>query len=276
MSINETVLEMHYHKPLMDLFRDAFGLGENGQINFYKYSPQRECFIGFDQAYVKTQISEDELFRVLKESAASNSYVLKDTFVGYYLQFKVVKQMKKRTQSTPSCITSNPHYRVQLSTKKNQNTGFSQHEHLWNLKSNKGAMVYYACPMIFEREDLYDIDIDLETLRLVDVESCPSEYSDNGSHSIYFNDQVCDPFWCSEPVRGVGISPRNFAQLLVEQINDEGRARESAISLLKTLEVARENAKKSNRKVENSIDSINDFNILANILTVVRVSRQME
>ncbi len=39
--INETVLEMHYHRPLMDLFREAFGLGESGKINFYKYSPKR-------------------------------------------------------------------------------------------------------------------------------------------------------------------------------------------------------------------------------------------
>lgn len=59
--MNETVLEMHYHRPLMDLFRAVFGLGAGG-INFYKYSPQRECFVGFDQAYARTELSEQELF----------------------------------------------------------------------------------------------------------------------------------------------------------------------------------------------------------------------
>ena len=35
--ITETVLEMHYHRPLMELFRSVFGVGA-GRINFYKYA----------------------------------------------------------------------------------------------------------------------------------------------------------------------------------------------------------------------------------------------
>jgi hypothetical protein len=125
----------------MDLFRECIGLGTNGGINFYKYSPQRECFIGFDQAYVKSELGEKEFFDILKDSAENRDYELKEVFVGYFLQFKVVKQMQKRMKYTPAIITNSPHYRVSLDTKKNINTGQSQHELLYNLNKNAGAMV---------------------------------------------------------------------------------------------------------------------------------------
>lgn len=43
----------------MELIRETVGLGADGHMNFYKWSPQKECFVGFDQAYVKTQLSDD-------------------------------------------------------------------------------------------------------------------------------------------------------------------------------------------------------------------------
>ncbi len=65
MSINETVLEMHYHKPLFELISKNLGLG-TGSFNFYKYSPQRECFVGFDQAFIKSELTEQQMFNALK------------------------------------------------------------------------------------------------------------------------------------------------------------------------------------------------------------------
>ena len=94
--ITETVLEMHFHRPIMDLIRETFGLGPNGQMNFYKWSPQKECFVGFDQAYVKTQLSDDEFFNFLRMSALSDQYKLGDVLFGYFLQYKVVKSLRKR------------------------------------------------------------------------------------------------------------------------------------------------------------------------------------
>ncbi len=209
MALNETVLEMHYHRPLLELFRNACGVGPKA-FNFYKYSPQRECFIGFDQAYVRTQMSEEEFFELLKDSATTSNYQLNQKFVGYFLQFKVVAEMRKMMKHTPPQITNRPHYRVSLDTKRNINTGLSQHELLYNLNRNSGAMVYYACPMIFDRASLYDIDVDLDTLHLADLNSCPSQYSDNDSHFIYFNDKASQPIWCSDPVKGIGIFPKNL------------------------------------------------------------------
>jgi hypothetical protein len=57
MRINETVLEMHYHAEVINLIKKTLGLGPKGDFNFYKYSPQREKFIGFDQAFVMSQAS---------------------------------------------------------------------------------------------------------------------------------------------------------------------------------------------------------------------------
>jgi len=215
--ITETVLEMHFHKPLMDLFRSTFGIGGGG-INFYKYSPQRECFVGFDQAYVKTDLSLGAFFQMLRDAATTGNYGLNDTFFGYFLQFKVVKEMRQRKKYTPPSIRNRPHFRVSIDTTKNLATGLSQHELLYNLSRNQGAMVYYACPMLFDRSALYEIDVDLDDLRLADLTSCPSPYADNDNHFIYYNDRQAIPVWCSEPIEGKAILPRDLAGVVIGQL----------------------------------------------------------
>lgn len=234
MSINETVLEMHYHKALLDVFRNTLGLGR-GAFNFYKYSTQRECFIGFDQAFVKSDLSEEELFQRFKYSALNNRYRLSSVFVGYFLQYKVVKQMQNRVRHTPVSITNWPHQRVSLDTTKNINTGFSQHELLFNLNQNHGAFVYYACPMIFDREELYNQNPDLDLLRLADISTCPSNYSDNEKHFIYFNDITSAPVWCSEETEGKAVSPKEF----VARINELASSDEYLKSQLSLFDVLR-------------------------------------
>ena len=160
MTINETVLEMHFHHPILELFINLLGLG-NGSFNFYKYSPQRECFVGFDQTFVKTDLSAEQLFQDLKNTAINNGYTLTNFFIGLFLQYKVVKEMRKRSRVTPPQIIRNHNYRVSLDTKKNIRTGLSQHELLFNLNKNVGAIVYYACPFVFDRSDLYTKNVDL-------------------------------------------------------------------------------------------------------------------
>ena len=216
MSITETVLEMHYHQPLMELFQSTYGLGAAGKFNFYKYSPQREVFLGFDQAYAMTELSDADFFSLLKTSATTQNYKLQSRFVAYFLQFKVVSEMQKRSKVTPLPIKSKPHYRSTLDTAKNDNTGFSQHELLYALSKNDGAMVYYACPMLWEKPDLYKA-VDLETLRLVELDSCPSAFTDHSKHHIYFDQPSAGPIWCSEPVNGRAINPRQMAERIVAQ-----------------------------------------------------------
>lgn len=234
MSINETVLEMHYHKPLMDLFRETYGVGATGALNFYKYCPQLEVFIGFDQAYAKSQLTEKEFFDLLKKSAKSNNYKLSEKFVGYFLQYKVVSVMKNKTSKIPIGITAKPHYRSHLETSKNANTGVSQHEMLFRLSRNPGALAYYACPMLFDRSALYEVYVDLDTLRLPDLKHCPSEYGDNSKHHIYFNGPQDIPVWCSDPVNGESIDPRTLARTVINKIK-QGDSAQLAAELLDTL-----------------------------------------
>lgn len=275
MSMNETVLEMHFHKPLMDLFRSTFGLGNSGSINFYKYSPQREVFIGFDQAYAKTELTEYEFFNLLKQAAESGKYHLPDKFVGYFLQFKVVTQLTHRMKRTPTAITARPYYRASLSTTKDVNTGHSQHELLHQLTQNPGAMVYYACPMIFERSMLYEVNVNLDTLQLPDLRTCPSSYSDNDHHHIYFNTTTTDPIWCSEPVVGKSETPGTLVKKIKEALNAE--APHLAASLLDQLtNIQRLGLTGQEEIFRESQSPPSTLKLIGDALTVVRISHNQD
>jgi hypothetical protein len=274
MGITETVLEMHYHRPVMDAIRSTLGLGPQGSINFYKYSTQRECFVGFDQAYAVSELSEAEFFELLKGVAASSRPLLGDQFFGYFLQFKVVKEMERFNRYTPTAyIAKRPHYRIALDTKKNANTGMSQHELLYNLNKNKGALVYYACPMLFDKAALYEVNVDLDSLRLADFSNCASPYLDNDNHYIYFNDKDGDPVWCSDPVKGESMSSRQLAERIATQELSPNRAVESAKSLLDMLTDFEAAGLDAESKVFRDMLKPSFVPMLADTLTVVRVSR---
>jgi hypothetical protein len=81
-------------------------------------------------------------------------------------------------------------------------------------------LVYYACPMVFDKTDLYEIDVDLDKLRLVELESCQDIYSDNDNHYIFFDAPASDPIWKSEPHVGRAVSPEEFVKRLVGRIMD--------------------------------------------------------
>lgn len=214
MSISETVLEMHYHQALMDLFRSVFGVGPSGKISFYKYSPQKECFVGFDQAWVMTDVSDDRLFRDLKDAALNNSYKLNGRYVGYFLQYKVVQRMIRHSKNNPQPVKSAQFGRAKISSQANLRTGHSQHELLFNLCKNKNALTYYACPAIFDKAELYIKDVNLSTLHLVDVASCPGDFTDHKKHHIFFDLPSMRPTWCSDPVEGHSITPEALASSL--------------------------------------------------------------
>jgi len=231
--ITETALEMHFHRLLMELIRANCGLGEGGGMHFFKYSPQRECFVGFDQAYVRTELSEGDFFERLRKASTKFGYKLADTFFGYFLQFKVVRVMNSRSKYTPEGLRP-PHYRVALDTRKNMRTQLSQHELLYKLNTNYGAMVYYACPMLFDRSDFYSVNVDLDALRLAELDSCPSTYTDNDNHFLFFPDQLADPIWRSEPVKGESVTADAFAKAVCAKIREKDPG-EAALSLLKML-----------------------------------------
>ena len=226
---------MHFHRPLMDLFRRERGLGINTGINFYKYSPQKEAFIGFDQAYAMSEQSDQEFYQELRDAAINHGYRLRAKYIAYFLQFKMVSRLMRRHAKTPPQITANPHFRSSLATTKNERSGFSQHELLFDLNRNENALVYYACPMIFDKADLYATTVDLGLLRLADLSSCPSMYSDNEKHYIYFENPDSDPIWCSDPIVGSALAPVDLVELILAQLRSVS-CEESASQVLKILE----------------------------------------
>jgi hypothetical protein len=213
-AITEATLEMHFHAALMSLFRETYGLGATGSIEFFKYSPQLEKFIGFDQAYLRTELSEAQLFQELQTSASASNYKLKRVLIGYFLQFKVVKRLVNRSQSMPTGFSA-PYYRSDLDTHRKATNFPSQHELLYSLAANPGAMVYYACQMVFDRVDLYRPEANLDQLVLADLASAPSAYIDNERHFVCFQNTNSQPTWCSEPTEGKGISAAEFVEKLV-------------------------------------------------------------
>jgi hypothetical protein len=232
--ITETTLEMHYHKPLMDAFKACYGVGPTGHFSFYKYSQQKEKFIGFDQAYVRTELDDDKFYEEIKKAAAGSTTTPK--YVGYFLQFKVVEQKINRRKSIPKEITNSPpFFAVTLSTKRDTEGNFSQHELLRNIQaSSPSAFVYYACPMLFDKLDLYVDDPDLNQLRLIDVRSAVSDFRDNEpNHHIYFKDKTSNPVWCSEPTDGTVWT---VEQMFDRMRNDETSSQEQARILVSAIE----------------------------------------
>jgi hypothetical protein len=273
MTLNETVFEMHFHRPLIDLFRRECGLGVNTAINFYKYSPQKEVFIGFDQAYAMSEQSDQEFYQELSDAAINRGYRLRTTYIAYFLQFKVVSRLMRRQGKTPPQIATNPHFRSSLDTTRNERSGSSQHELLFDLNKNENAFVYYACPMIFDKADLYATTVDLGLLRLVDLSSCPSSYSDNEKHYIYFGNPDSVPIWCSDPVVGSALAPVDFVELMLAQLRVASQ-QESASQVLKILEHVRAYGSDREGMKNSSSEKHAGLSRVADTLTILRLQDQ--
>lgn len=273
MTLNETVFEMHFHRPLIDLFRSKCGLGVNTAINFYKYSPQKEAFIGFDQAYAMTEQSDQEFYDQLRDAANNRGYQLHTTFIAYFLQFKVVSRLMRRQKRTPPRIATNPHFRSSLDTTRNERSGFSQHELLFDLNRNANAFVYYACPMIFDKADLYADTVDLSQLRLADLNSCPTSYCDNEKHYIYFENPDSDPIWCSDPVVGRALAPADLVEQMLAQLRTSSQE-ESASQVLNILEYVRRYGSDREGMRNTVTEKYAGLGSVADTLTILRLQHQ--
>jgi hypothetical protein len=87
---------------------------------------------------------------------------------------------------------------------RNPRRELSQHETLCRLASIQGAEVYYACPLLFDIDAIYDYP-DLDTLQIVDVRSAPPNLDDTDRHFITFQSATAAaPQWCSEPYPAKG------------------------------------------------------------------------
>lgn len=207
-SVTEALLEMHFHRPLLDFFCEKYGYRK---LKAYKPSPQREKWLGFDQVWADTPISTTELAEELKNHIKDGSSSNPTFCIGYFLQFKLVSRFSRRSRHTPELVRA-PYYRVEIDTKPDPNTKLSQHDVLKKISTLSGAFTYYACGMIFDSMELYDTDSALDKLCLVDVKQSPDYTMDDERHFIYF--QTKDdkaPIWKSNPFEGKAILARDFS-----------------------------------------------------------------
>lgn len=213
--ITEALIEMHYHRTLVTLFSRLFG---KNFLKLLKPSPRSEVWVGFDQGWVYTNMSSMDLIEQLKKAIKNGNNSAPGLFLGYFLQFKLTSKILKRSKYTPKSFLL-PHYRAELSLKRNKKTGLSQHETLLRLKNIKNSRVNYACAMLHSLEDIYE-EPDLSKLRIIDLNE-KSNFS-RGRHFIYFQNEAALPIWKSESIEGTSKSleewTRNFELLTAKEL----------------------------------------------------------
>jgi hypothetical protein len=207
--ITEALLEMHFHRAIVEHFTDVFGASF---LRLLKPSARQEAWVGFDQGWVSTTLTTTQLFDELRQAIQLQANLVNHFYLGYFLQFKRVQRVTRKTKFMPSGYTP-PYLRVELSLKPNRSTGLSQHETLLRLKDVNFAIVCYACAMLFELDEIYE-DPDLSHLQCVDVSSSPTGWATNQRHFITFrNETDAIPLWYSEPVPGKAFDFGEWASL---------------------------------------------------------------
>jgi hypothetical protein len=205
--INEALLEMRYFQPLVDHFSALYG---GNFLTLLKPSPQNEAWVGFDQGWARTSLSSASLLQELRSSVQSNTTVTRNFFFGYFLQFKVVDRMVRRSKVIPDNYVT-PYLRAALSLEPIPKTGLSQHETLLRLSNIVNASVYYACPMLFEIADIWR-NASLDDIRFVNIQTSPLGWATNTKHYIMFQDESDSwPVWKSEPIKTRALTAQDWS-----------------------------------------------------------------
>jgi hypothetical protein len=206
--ITEALLEMHFHSSLVELFSSTFG---KKFLRLLKPSPQNERWVGFDQGWIHTSLSMNEFFNDLKSAIQANQTSINKLYLAYFFQFKPVQRLTRNSRLKPA-IYGTPYYRSELDLDPNPTTGISQHETLTKLCTIANTEVNYACPMLFDLDEIYEKP-DLNKLQLVKINSAPTGWSTNQRHFIMFQSESDNnPLWCSTPVEGKSYNIHQFLE----------------------------------------------------------------
>jgi len=193
--ITEAVLEMHFHRAIVEHFSKVY---RANFLRLLKPSPQREVWVGFDQGWVHTKLTPEQLLQELSEAIQSSAQNVQHFYLGYFLQFKYVQKITKRSYFMPEKYKT-PYFRSELSVKRNPRTKLSQHETLLRLSKIHSTKVCYVCAMLFDLAEIY-APPDLARLLCIDIRSSPQGWLTNERHFITFQQENgFDALWCSEP-----------------------------------------------------------------------------
>ncbi|MEW4230593.1 hypothetical protein [Priestia megaterium] len=239
MAIKEALMEMYYFTELTKRFNQAYKhLGD--LRNVFKPSQPNESWLGYDLAFVLTEMEEDKFEEYIESCIHGRKN--KTFFIGLFIQYKVVNLIKqKHTRGGQSNVPSGynvPFYRSSLKTKPSLSGTYSQHETLVRLSKTPSAKVVYACPMLFSPREVL-LKPDLSKLQMVEVNTKVRNYYDKwvkagtheDKHHIVFQDKNgANQMWCSdEPMKGESISCTDW----IRQTDLKMLSPKEAITLIK-------------------------------------------
>lgn len=200
--VTETLLEMYYFPAIRDLIASIFGVRV---LRLLKPSRRREGWVGFDQGWVRTDLTTDDLYTELSDALQNSALSVPRLYFGFFLQFKIVEIMRRISKYTPPNIFAD-YYRSELDLTRSSESGAIQHHLLVHLASMANTAVAYACPMFFDIDAIYD-QPDLETLRCVPVSISTPVFNEYERHFIAIQTpRSSRGYWCSETVRTEHVS----------------------------------------------------------------------
>lgn len=202
--VSEALLEMHYHRALVELFKEIHGAS---YLHMIKPTPQREKYLGFDQAWMPLEFDENDVIDLLDDPGELDRELI---FLGYILQFKRPKVLVRSSSRKPPHYHT-PYVRFELDLGSKSDTRLSQHELLVCLSRFCHAHVSYVCPMLFDKLDVFS-EPDIQDLRFVEVSSAPL-FNRGETHCITFqSDSDYLPYWMSEPRRSESFGVRDWSR----------------------------------------------------------------
>lgn len=206
-TITEALLEMHFFRAMLGYFEQIYGAKF---LRVLKPSARQEAWVGFDQGWMRTSLTTNEFFDELRQAIQAQDESVNQFYLGFFLQFKTVRKMLRRSRSTPPGYDV-PYLRSKISLAPSKTTSISQHETLLRLSRIDYTSVCYACAMLFDIDDIYE-DPDLDQLVCVDVSSSPAGWATNENHFITFRDETdLTPLWYSEPSGGKAFTFKQWA-----------------------------------------------------------------
>jgi hypothetical protein len=221
---SEALLEMYF---LQSTLKELGAMYGKESLKLIKPSPQDEKWVGIDQAWVSTSMTDDDFLKHLKSTVSAGESA--PFFFAVFRQYKRVEEISKASKYTPYRDTPDewkrPYYRCEIYTQPGkENEGikvsstknyqpqpqYSQHEALIRLSSLPNADVHYACPMVFTPIDVWK-EPDMNQVRLVPVRPGQPTYAgDSERHHLCFRNQS-DPHPEFHSERGVVAESITFS-----------------------------------------------------------------
>jgi hypothetical protein len=204
--LSETLLELHYYPAFREVMAAHFG---RSVVRILKPTQNEEAHLGFDQGFVQTTATSEEIRAHLKHAIASPSRAPTPMFAAYFLQYKCPERLVRKSKAMPNGFQV-PYYRFELSLEPNKTTGISQHETLLRLQSLPNSDANYICPMITSEDRLWEPP-NLDDLVVVPLASAPGGYATKERHFVAWQDPLrVDLYWCSEPSPAKALRAREW------------------------------------------------------------------